>query len=298
MWDVLVVGGGPAGRGGRVLARRGRAPRARGREEAVPAREDLRRRPHAAGRPPAPRHGPRRAARGFLRFDGLRSIAHGVTLELRVARAPRLPRPTATSCAAATSTRWSPTPPVKAGRDAVDRRRGGRAAGRGRPGHRRGRSRRDGTHRAGAGALRGGGRRRELALRPGARHRPRPHRIPLGHGGAGLLHQPVPRRAVDREPPRPARPRRQPPARLRLDLPGGRRHRERRRRAAVDVLGVEVDQHQHADGRVRRDRAGALGHLARDVVRRADRRQAARPAGRSRRTSGPPGSWSATPPVR
>ena len=45
----------------------------------------------------------------LLRYDGLRSIAHGVTLELRVARAPRLPRPTATSCAGAISTRWWPT---------------------------------------------------------------------------------------------------------------------------------------------------------------------------------------------
>ena len=35
-----------------------------------------------------------------------------------------------------------------------------------------------------------------------------------------------------------------------------------------------------------------------DVVRRAHRRQAARPAARSRRTSGPPGSSSATPPAR
>ena len=44
------------------------------------------------------------------------------------------------------------------------------------------------------------------------------------------------------------------------------------------------------------DRAGALGHLARDVVRRAHRRQAAdRRVGR-RRTSGPRGSSSATPP--
>ena len=84
---------------------------------------------------------------------------------------------------------------------------------------------------------------------------------------------------------------------LRLDLPGGRRHGERRRRPAVDVHRVEGHQHQHADGRVRRDRAGALGHLARDVVRRRP------PAGKlptggsvDARTSGPRGSSSATPP--
>ena len=43
--------------------------------------------------------------------------------------------------------------------------------------HRRGRARDkdDGAHRGGAGALRRRGRRRQLPLRPGARHRPRPH---------------------------------------------------------------------------------------------------------------------------
>ena len=45
----------------------------------------------------------------FQRFDGLRSIAHGVTLELALARASRLPVRTGTWCGAATSTRWSPT---------------------------------------------------------------------------------------------------------------------------------------------------------------------------------------------
>ena len=62
--------------------------------------------------------------------------------------------------------------------------------------------------------------------------------------------------------------------------------------------GWKDDQHQHADGRVRRDRAGALGHLARDVVRPADRRQAAdRRLGDAERRARR-GSWSATPPAR
>ena len=62
--------------------------------------------------------------------------------------------------------------------------------------------------------------------------------------------------------------------------------------------GWKDDQHQLVDGRVRRDRAGALGHLAGDVVRPAHRRDAAdRRVGR-RRTSARPGSWSVTPPVR
>ena len=95
-----------------------------------------------------------------------------------------------------------------------------------------------------------------------ARSAPRRDRAyPLGMAVRGYFTQPVPRRAVDREPPRPARPRRQPPARLRVDLPGRRRHRERRCRAALHLRGMEGRQHQRADGRVRRDRAGAVGHL-------------------------------------
>ena len=67
---------------------------------------------------------------------------------------------------------------------------------------------------------------------------------------------------------------------LRLDLPGRRRHGERRRRPALDLRGLEGRQHHAPDGRVLRDRAGPLGHLARDRDVRADRRQAARPAAR------------------
>ena len=80
------------GRRGRVLARRARAPRARRREEAVPAREDVRRRPHPAGGAPAPRHGPRRAARRLpaLRRAARRS-ATASTLELAWPEHPDFP---------------------------------------------------------------------------------------------------------------------------------------------------------------------------------------------------------------
>ena len=76
-------------------------------------------------------------------------------------------------------------------------------------------------------------------------------------------------------------------ARLRLDLPGRRRHGQRRHRPAVDVPRLEGGQHLPPDGRVRRDCARVLGHRARDVVRAADRRPAADGRlGRARR-SGP-----------
>ena len=200
-------------------------------------REDLRRRPHAPRRPPAPRHGSRRQLSRLapLRRPALdRARRHP---RARVARPSRLPRLTGTWCAGATSTRWSPTPPP------TPERRCGRAPRRVEP------LVEDGLV-TGAVIRRDGAtepvRARYVVVADGANSRfgralgtARDRTYPLGHGGAGLLHQPVPRRAVDREPPRPPRPRRQPPARLRLDLPRRRRHRERRRRPAVDVLGLE-----------------------------------------------------------
>ena len=257
----------------------------------------MRRRAHAPGRPPAPRHGPRRPAVGAPALR--RAALDRPRRHPRAARGPTIPTSLATGTwfGAATSTRWWPSGAVKAGRRGLDRRRGGRAAGRRRPGDRRGDpARRCRPSRCGPATWWSPTASNSRFGRALGTARDRTY--PLGHGGAGLLHQPVPRRAVDREPPRPARPRRQPPPGLRLDLPGRRRHRERRRRAAVHVRGVEGRQHQHADGRVRRHRAGALGHRARDVVRRRRPAASCRPAGRSRRTSGPTGWWSATPPVR
>ena len=92
MWDVLVVGGGPAGAAtGYWLARAGhrvlvvekkRFPREKTCGDGLTPRavrqlEDM---------------GLGRQLSGSLRYDGLRSIAHGVTLELEWPDAPRLPR--------------------------------------------------------------------------------------------------------------------------------------------------------------------------------------------------------------
>ena len=217
----------------------------RRREEAVPAREDLRRRPHAAGGAPAPRHGARRPAR----------------------RLPALRRPAVDRRTASRSSSPGPTHPdfppygyvvrrreldemvaeraVKAGRHPVagdrgDRRRSSRTAlVTGAIVHRQG-HRRD---RDGPGALRDRRRRRQLPVRPGARHRPRPHRTRWAWRFAAISraryhddpwiesHLDI----RDRDG--------QPFARVRVDLPGRRRHGERRRRPAVDVHGLEVRQH-------------------------------------------------------
>ena len=242
-WDVLVVGRGPVGGGRRALARRSRPPRAGGRQEAVPAREDLRRRPHAAGRPPTARHGPRRAARAVpaLRRPAIDRARRDPGAPL--ARTSRLP--SVWICGSAPRPRRDGGRAGGEGRrDAVVGRRGRRPADRGRAGDgRRDQARRH--DRAGAREVPRGGRRRELPLRARDRHRARPH-VPARHGDPRLLHQPVPRRAVDREPPRPPRPRGAQPAGLRLGVPRGRRHGERRRRPAVDVRRVEGDQHQLA----------------------------------------------------
>ena len=147
----------------------------------------------------------------FLRFDGLRSIAHGVTLELAwpehpdfppygyVVRRRDLDEMVAERAVKAGATLWpgaeAVAPLVEDGlvTGAVDR------------------ARRD--DRAGAGP-------QYVVVADGANSRfgralgtARDRTLPAGHGDPRLLHQPVPRRAVDREPPRPARPRRQPPAR-------------------------------------------------------------------------------------
>ena len=68
-----------------------------------------------------------------------------------------------------------------------------------------------------------------------------------------------PRRAVDRVGPRRQGPQRQPDARLRLDLPGRRRHREHRRRAAVDVPRLQERQHDAPARRATPTRSPSAG---------------------------------------
>ncbi len=109
-WDALVVGAGPAGRGRRVLARR----------RAATACSSSRRSASRARRPAAT--GSRRGrsasshdmglAEPLARVPALRRAAvDRARRDARAARGPSTPtsRPTATSCGAATSTRWSPT---------------------------------------------------------------------------------------------------------------------------------------------------------------------------------------------
>ena len=231
----------PGRRGDRGVARRPRPPGPRRREEALPAREDLRRRPHARG-PSASSttSGLAEPARGVpaLRRPALdRPRRHP---RARVARAPRLP---------VVRLRGAPPRPRRDGRRAggegrrhpLARVRGGRPDRRGRAGHRRGRR---------TGGRAGPPRRvraRYVVVADGANSRfgralgtSRDRSYPLGMAIRGLLHEPVPRRAVDREPPRSPRPGREPPSRLRLGLPRRRRHRQRRRRPP---------QHLHRAGR-------------------------------------------------
>ena len=172
----------------------------------------------------------------FQRFDGLRSIGHGITLELAwpehpdfpsygyVVRRSELDDMVAQRAVKAGATLWSATEaiePLLANRSLGpgSGRAGGRGCGRPQQGHRHDPDR--------AGALCDRRRRRQLPVRAGARHRPQPHVSP-GDGDSRLLHEPAPRRPLDREPPRHPRPGWQPFARLRVDISGWRRHGERR----------------------------------------------------------------------
>ena len=95
---------------------RPRRRRARRREEALPAGEDLRRRPHASLGPPALRHGPRRRPGAVPPLRG--PAREGLRRELDrhdLARASRPARRTATSSPAPTSTSSSPRRAEKAG---------------------------------------------------------------------------------------------------------------------------------------------------------------------------------------
>ena len=125
---------------------------------------------------------------GSLRYDGLRSIAHGVTLELEwpehpdfpdygyVVRRRDLDEMVADAAAGAGAEVWTGAeavaPLVEDGLvvGAVVRR--------------------DGVDGAGAGPLRGGRRRRQLPLRPGAGHAPATARYPLGMAVRGYFTSP------------------------------------------------------------------------------------------------------------
>ena len=91
--DVLVVGGGPSGAACAYwLASAGHDVVAR-RAQAVPPREDLRRRPHPPFGPPARGHGPRPTSwpAPATASSGLRSHGFGRTLELTWPEHPDLP---------------------------------------------------------------------------------------------------------------------------------------------------------------------------------------------------------------
>ena len=288
-FDVLVVGAGPSGAAAAYwLATRGHRV-AGDREEALPAGEDVRRRPHAAGGPPAARHGSRRPARPGS--SASTACGRSATASPSSSPGPTTPtsRRTDTWCGAASSTRWSPSgrsrpaPTLLAGHRG-DRSRSSRTA------WSAGAVVRDkdtGATRRAARPLRDRRRRRQLPLRTGARHRPRPHATPWVWRSAATS---------------PARSTTSPWIESHLDirdrdgnhLPGygwifpvGDGTVNVGRRPALDLPGLEERQHHPPDGGVLRDRPGAVGHLARDRDRRRRRAAGSRPAVRCTPRVGP-----------
>ena len=175
-FDVLVIGRGPSGAAAVVLARGAWSSGPRDREEALSAREDLRRRAHAARRPPAARHGPRRTARGL---PALRRAA--------LDRARRHPR--------ARLARASRLPVVRIRGPAPRARRDGRRAG--------GEGRRDDL--AGRRGDRAGRRRRASGRRDGARQGLRPRSCRSGPATSWSPTAPTPASAGPSAPPATAR---------------------------------------------------------------------------------------------
>ena len=156
---------------------------------------------------------------GFQRFDGLRSIAHGVTLELAwpehpdfpsygyVVRRRELDEMVAEQAVKAGATIWQGAEAVA---PVVD---GGLLAGA---------MVRDKDSDEVVPV-----RARYVVVADGANSRfgralgtARDRSFPLGHGDSRLFHQPAPRRALDREPPRHPRPGWEPFARLWVDISG------------------------------------------------------------------------------
>ena len=255
--------------------------------EDVPAREDVRRRPHAAGRAPARRHGPGRRARPSSTAStgcapsptASRSSCewpeHPVFPSLRLRRAPPRPRPDG-----------------RRARGEGRRRRCGRAPRR---------SRRCST--AGSCAARSSTdkatgateevRARYVVVADGANSRfgralgtARDRAYPQGMAIRGYYESPLHDEPWIESRARRQRPQRQLAARLRLDLPGRRRHGQRRRRPAVDVPRLQERQHvAPAATSSPRPRPTYWEIDAGRAVRRADRRPAAdgrlgRPQGR------------------
>ena len=168
---------GPSGAAAGVLARRARPSRPRRREEALPAREDLRRRAHAAGGPPAPRHGARRAALASSSAStACGRSRHGVTLELAWPEHPDFP-PYGYVVRRRDLDEMVAERAVKAGADALAGDRGDRAgASRTASSPARSCSATDtGAVETVRARVRDRRRRRQLPVRPGPRHRPRPH---------------------------------------------------------------------------------------------------------------------------
>ena len=268
----------------RLLAGRRRLGRGGGREEALPPGEDLRRRAHPAGRPPAGRHGPGGRPGRRPPVPGLRACGFGQIARAALAGAPRLPR---------LRLHHHPPRPRRPGRRAGRQGRGRRLAG-----HRGGRApgSTPGGRRPGPGALpacagavvRGPrtparpGRSGPAtwwwptAPTPGSAGRSgtrRDRQLPAGHGAARATTARRATTTLHRVAPRHPRRRRRRGPRLRLDLPPGRRPGQRRRRPALDRPALEGRQHHPAHGGLRALGARALGALAGDLP--AGRRPAA-----------------------
>ena len=254
-YEVLVVGAGPAGASAGVLARPPRPRRRRRRAQDVPSREDLRRRPDAPRREAAAGHGPGR----------------------RAGQVPPLRRPALHRAGAVAGAARGPSTPCSRSYGYVVRRRdldwmvalNAEAAGatllQGADaiapvidrGFVRGavvQTGRRAVARRAAGPLRRGGRRRQQPLRPRPRHVP--------HQGVALRHGHP--HATGR---RPAHA--EPWIESALDvkdrngnpLPGygwifpvGDGTREHRRRAALDVPGLQERQHHPPPRRATRHR--------------------------------------------
>ena len=248
--EVLVVGGGPAGAAAAYwLARHGHDVTVV-EKKPLPTREDVRRRADAAGREAArPTWASSTSWRSYHRYHGPAGHRAWVASSSWSGRRTR-----STRSYGYVVRRRDLDQFVAANADAG---RGDDPRGpRGRPPARRAGVRpraprsptADGAADRRAGRVHDRRRRRQQPVRPGARARSAPAsgrtaRRSARTGESPRHADPWIESALDV-----AGPQRQPDARLRLDLPGRRRHREHRRRAAVDVPRLQERQH-HAPAR-------------------------------------------------